>query len=67
MKPKETKSFEILYDLHMKKFKLQGKSEATIKAYSRAVRLITKHFDCCPEHLTTQQFDGYRARECFHY
>lgn len=62
MKPKETKRFEILYDRHLKKLKLQGKSEATISAYSRAVRRLTEHFDCCPDKLTVEQLEDYFTR-----
>jgi len=46
MKQKEVKRFEILYDRHLKKLKLQGKADKTINAYSRAVRRVRPHFDC---------------------
>lgn len=59
MKPKETKRFASLYDQHLIKLKLQGKSKATISAYGRAVRRITEHFDCCPDHLTQDQLEKY--------
>lgn len=51
MKKTEVKRFTTLYERHLKllKLKLQGKSESTINAYSRAVRRITDHFDCCPD------------------
>lgn len=62
MNAKETKRFEILYDRHLKKLKLQGKSEATISAYSRAVRRLTEHFDCCPDKLTVEQLEDYFTR-----
>lgn len=62
MKAKETKRFEILYDRHLKKLKLQGKSKATISAYSRAVRRLVEHFDCCPDKLTTEQLEDYFTR-----
>jgi integrase/recombinase XerD len=62
MKPKETKRFEILYDRHLQKLKLQGKSDATISAYSRAVRRLTEHFDCCPDQLTIEQLEDYFTR-----
>lgn len=62
MKTKESKRFATLYDRHLKKLKLQGKSDATISAYSRAVRRITEHFDCCPDKLTTEQLEDYFAR-----
>lgn len=59
MKPKETKRFANLYERHLKKLKLQGKSQSTIDAYSRAVRRITKHFDCCPDQLNHDQLEDY--------
>ena len=62
MKQKESKRFEILYDRHLKKLKLQGKSQATISAYSRAVRRINEHFDCCPDQLTVEQIEDYFTR-----
>lgn len=62
MNTKETKRFEILYDRHLKKLTLQGKSQATINAYSRAVRRLTAHFDCCPDKLTMEQLEDYFAR-----
>ena len=62
MKQKESKRFEILYDRHLKKLKLQGKSKATISAYSRAVRRITEHFGCCPDQLTIEQLEDYFTR-----
>jgi len=39
--------------------KLQGKSQKTIDAYSRAVRRISEHFDCCPDKLTPEQLETY--------
>jgi integrase len=62
MKPKETKRFEILYDRHLKKLKLQGKSQSTISAYARAVRRITDHFGCCPDKLSIEQLEDYFIR-----
>jgi integrase len=59
MKPKESKRFEILYDRHLKKLKLQGKSRSTISAYARAVRRLTEHFGCCPDKLSTEQLETY--------
>ncbi len=59
MNKKEVKRFEILYDRHLKKLKLQGKSQSTIDAYSRAVRRITEHFDCCPDRLSHEQLEDY--------
>ena len=62
MNTKETKRFEILYDRHLKKLKLQGKSGATVSAYSRAVRRLTEHFDCCPDKLSVEQLEDYFIR-----
>lgn len=62
MKLKEAKRFETLYDRHLTKLKLQGKSKSTISAYARAVRRITEHFDCCPDHLSVEQLEDYFAR-----
>jgi hypothetical protein len=41
--------------------KLQGKSGKTIDAYSRSVRRVQKHFDCCPDLLTVDQLENYFA------
>ncbi len=62
MNRKETKRFEILYDRHLKKLKLQGKSQSTISAYARAVRRLANHFDCCPDKLSTKQLEDYFTR-----
>ena len=62
MKRKEAKRFEILYDRHLKKLKLQGKSQSTIAAYARALRRLTEHFDCCPDKLTVEQLEDYFTR-----
>lgn len=55
----ETIRFDELYQRHLRLLKLQGKSEKTIDAYSRAVRRITEHFDCCPDQLTLEQREKY--------
>lgn len=59
MKPTEVKRFEPLYQRHLKLLKLQGKSKSTIDAYSRAVRRVSSHFDCCPDRLTQEQLEDY--------
>lgn len=59
MKPSEVKRFATLYDRHQKLLKLQGKSKSTIDAYSRAVRRIRDHYDCCPDKLTKSQLENY--------
>lgn len=59
MDKKETERFNDLYERHLRLLKLQGKSQSTIDAYSRAVRRITEHFDCCPDQLTPEQLEQY--------
>jgi len=59
MDKKETERFKELYERHLRLLKLQGKSQSTIDAYSRAVRRITAHFDCCPDQLTPDQLELY--------
>ena len=59
MKKAEVKRFAALYERHLKLLKLQGKSDSTIDAYSRAVRRIKNHFDCCPDKLTKEQLENY--------
>jgi integrase/recombinase XerD len=55
----ETNRFNELYQRHLRLLKLQGKSKKTIDAYSRAVRRIREHFDCCPDQLTLEQREQY--------
>jgi len=59
MTPAEVNRFNKLYERHLRLLKLQGKSEKTIDAYSRAVRRIRDHFDCCPDQLTLEQLETY--------
>ena len=59
MNPAETNRFNELYQRHLRLLKLQGKSQKTIDAYSRAVRRIGEHFDCCPDQLTLEQREKY--------
>jgi hypothetical protein len=44
-----------------KQLTLQGKAQKTIEAYSRAIRRITDHFDCCPDQLKQEQLESYFA------
>jgi integrase/recombinase XerD len=55
----EQKRFNTLYNHHLRFLKLQGKSQKTIDAYSRAIRRISEHFDCCPDQLTLEQRQKY--------
>jgi len=57
----EQAHFDNLYKRHLRSLKLQGMSDNTIDSYSRAVRRVAKHFDCSPDHLTTEQLEVYFA------
>ena len=61
MKPNEVNRFNKLYQCHLRLLKLQGKSQKTIDAYSRAIRRVSEYFDCCPDQLTQEQFEIYFA------
>jgi len=62
MNQTEVNQFKKLYQRHLRLLKLQGKSQKTIDAYSRAVRRISEHFDCCPDQLTPEQLEIYFAK-----
>lgn len=55
----QQKRFQTLYQKHISALKRQGKSDTTIDSYSRAVRRISDHFDCCPDKLTVDQLKEY--------
>ena len=59
MKPSEQNRFNELYRCHLRALKLQGLSDKTIDVYSRAVRRVSTYFDCCPDHLSTNQLASY--------
>lgn len=59
MKKSVVKRFTKLYERHLNLLKLQGKSDSTISAYSRAVRRIRNHYDCYPDRLTKDQLENY--------
>jgi integrase len=59
MNQAETDRFNELYQCHLRLLKLQGKSQKTIDAYSRAVRRIGEYFDLCPDQLTLEQRENY--------
>ncbi|WP_208617720.1 site-specific integrase, partial [Vibrio thalassae] len=61
MTPNELNRYHSLYEQHLTNLKLQGKRPATIDAYSRAVRRISRYFDCCPDSLTPDQLKQYFA------
>ncbi len=51
--------FDSLYQQHINVLRLQGKADATIDSYSRAVRRVSAFFDCCPDQLSQQQLRDY--------
>lgn len=61
MDPNELNRFNELYQCHLRLLKLQGKSQKTIDAYSRAVRRVREHFNCCPDQLSLEQLEIYFA------
>ena len=61
MKQSEVNRFNKLYQHHLRSLKLQGKAQKTIDAYSRAVRRVSKYFDCCPDKLKPEQLEVYFA------
>jgi integrase len=62
MNPEQVKRFNSLYERHLRLLTLQGKSQKTIDAYSRAIRRIRDYFDCCPDQLTPEQLETYFAK-----
>ena len=61
MNTKEQAHFDKLYRLHLRTLKLRAMSDKTIDSYARAVRRVSKYFDCSPDHLTTEQLEAYFA------
>jgi len=59
MKKAQLKRYESLYQDHLNALQRQGKSKATIDAYSRAVRRISSWFDRCPDKLTNRDLKDY--------
>ena len=53
----QQKRFDSLYRKHINALKRQGKAEATIDAYSRAIRCVSEYFDCPPNVLTEEQLE----------
>ena len=62
MNTSEQQRFDSLYEQNLTNLTLQGKRPATIDAYSRAVRRIAAFFDCCPDHLSTDDLKRYFAQ-----
>ena len=61
MNSDDKKTFDKHYQQHLQCLKLQGKADATIDSYSRAVRRIVEHFNCLPEQLTPNDLKDYFA------
>ena len=57
----DKKIYDKHYQQHLQCLKLQGKADATIDAYSRALRRVTEHFNCLPEQLTPDDLKDYFA------
>jgi len=53
--------FDALYAQHLRALKLQGKAEATVDSFARAVRRVAAYSDRCPVQLTTEDFKHYFA------
>ena len=62
MNPEQVKSFNSLFERHLRLLTLRGKSQKTIDAYSRVIRRIRDYFDCCPDQLTPEQLETYFAK-----
>ena len=62
MNKAQKKHYDSLYHQHLSALKRQGKSKATIDAYSRALRRITHHFDRCPDRLSINDLKDYFTR-----
>lgn len=61
MNTSEQKRFDGLYRKHLRALKLQGMSDKTIDAYSRAVRRLSAWIDGCPDRLEPEQLAEYFA------
>ncbi len=59
MNKAQQKRLNSLYQQHLNALLRQGKSKATIDAYSRAVRRVAAFFDCCPEKLSDADLKDY--------
>lgn len=59
MKASEQSRFDRQYRQHLTALKLQGKADATIDSYARAVRRIAEHFKRSPDSLSAEEFKTY--------
>jgi len=61
MHPSEKFRFDALYQQHLRALSLQGKADATIDSYARAVRRLAEFVDRCPDQLSADDLKGYFA------
>jgi len=61
----EVKQFETLYERHLQKLTLQGKSAKTIDAYARAVRRLVSYFDRCSDKVSVPELEDYFQKKGF--
>jgi len=61
MNTTEENRFRPQYEKMQQSLVLQGLRPKTVEAYSRAIRRLAEHFDCCPDELTTDQLKDYFA------
>jgi integrase/recombinase XerD len=61
MNTTEENRFRPLYEEMQQCLVLQGLRPKTVEAYSRAIRRLAEHFDCCPNEVTTDQLKDYFA------
>ncbi len=59
MNKAQQKRFDSLYRQHLSALRRQGKAEATIDSYSRALRRLCEFFDCPPDVIKREQFEAY--------
>ena len=59
MNKAQQKRFDSLYRKHVNALRRQGKADATIDAYARAIRRLGEFFDCPVDVLNPEQLEGY--------
>lgn len=59
MESSDQEKFDKQYQCHLRNLILQGKSQKTIDSYSRAVRRLSHHYNCCLDVLTQDQLKDY--------
>lgn len=59
MNKTQQKRFDSLYRKHVNALRRQGKADATIDGYARAVRRLAEFYDCPVDTLSLDQIEGY--------